>query len=248
MPDVTARQVVTTALRLIGVSAAEQPISPDMAESALDALNAMIDSWATEKLLTYTRPKVPLVLVPGRGTYQWGVPGVLAAPDLPTAPPVRLELCLLTVPDSLEQEWPLQVLDQDQYESWILRKTFASTYPEAVYLEPSQPYAVLHVWPVPDMPSTLQLFPWQAHQPYTHLDHALPWPNGYQRAFAFGLACELAPEYGVEPSPTVLRVAEESKRSLYPINARVGKLSLFPGRDVGGSGLGYPRGFLTGLG
>lgn len=248
MPSVTARQVIETALRLIGVASAEEPISADMSDSALDALNALIDSWATEKLLTYTRPQVSLVLVPNQATYSWGLPGTIALPDIPLPPPVMLELVLLTVPEGLEQEWALEVLDQDTYESRILLKTFSSSYPEAIYLETSQPYAVLHVYPVPQLPYTLQLFPWQAHQPYTHLDHALPWPNGYQRAFQYSLAVELAPQYMAEASPTVQRIAEESKRSLFPINARVGRLSLFPGRGMGGSGLGYPRGFLSGSG
>lgn len=248
MPDVTARQVIVASLRLIGVASAEEPIHADMAESALDALNAMLDSWSTEKLLTYHRPQVPLVLVPMQGAYTWGMPGTIAVPDITLPPPVRLELCLLTVPDGIEQEWPLVVLDQDEYESWILLKALSSSYPECVYLETSQPYAVLHVWPVPQLPYTLQLFPWQAHQPYTHLDHALTWPSGYQRAFTYALACEVAPQYGFEPSPTVLRMADESKRSLYVINARVGRLSLVPGRGIGGSGLGYPRGFYTGRG
>lgn len=246
MPEVTARQVITTALRLIGVSAAEEPISADMADSALDALNSLLDAWATEKLLTYHRPRVSLPLVPNQATYTWGVPGTLAAPDIPLPPPVRLELCLLTIPDGIEQEWPLVILDQDAYESWILLKALSSSYPECVYLETSQPYAVLHIWPVPQLPYTLQLFPWQAQQPYTHLDHALPWPNGYLVAFQMNLAVDLGPQYGVEASPTVQRRAEESKRALFPINAEVGRLSLFPGRGVGGSGLGYPRGFYTG--
>lgn len=249
MPSVTARQVIETALRLIGVSAAEEPVSADMADSALGALNAMIDAWATEKLLTYTRPQVPLVLIPNQATYTWGlVAGEVTPADISAPPPVMLELVLLTVPDGLAQEWPLAVLDQDEYEAWILLKGMSSSYPECVYLETSQPYAVLHVYPVPQLPYTLQLFPWQAHQPYTHLDHALPWPNGYLRAFQYGLAVELAPQYMAEASPTVQRIAEESKRALYVINARVGRLSLFPGRGVGGSGLGYPRGFLSGSG
>jgi hypothetical protein len=90
--------------------------------------------------------------------------------------------------------------------------------------------------------------PWFAHRPYSGWDDVLDWPNGYARALQYGLACELAPQYGVEPSPLILRTAEESKRALYPINTEIGHLSLWPGRRTGGTPLGYPKGFLTGLG
>jgi hypothetical protein len=50
------------------------------------------------------------------------------------------------------------------------------------------------------------------------LSTSLAFPPGYLRAFKYNLACELAPEFGVEPSPTVQRVAMTSKRNLKRIN------------------------------
>lgn len=245
MPEIRARDICTTALRLLGVAASEIPIEADMADSALDALNAMLDHWSTEKLLSWTRPKIPLVLVPGRATYTWGVSTPPA--DLAREAPVRLDMALLTVEDTVPGlEWEIAILDQSEYEAGIWHKTLQSSYPTALYLEQSAPVAQLHVWPVPDLPSTLQLFPWQAHSPYEHWDHALSWPNGHLLAFQMNLAVELGPQYGVEASPTVQRRAEESKRALYVVNAEVGRLSLTPGRPVGGTALGYPRGFREG--
>ena len=248
MPEISARQIGTTALRLLGVAAAEQPISADMAQSALDALNAMIDGWAVERLLTFTRPKIALPLVPGQGVYTWGLIEPPDAPaDIPREPPVRLEMALLTVNDTTPGlEWEVEVFTQSEYESAVWLKGMESSYPSMIYLEASQPVARLHVWPVPQMAYTLQLLPWTAHAPYEHWDHAISWPNGYARAFQFNVAIELAPQYGVEPSPIVLRTAEESKRAIFPINVEVGRLSLTPGRPRGGTPYGYPRQFLTG--
>ena len=46
----------------------------------------------------------------------------------------------------------------------------------------------------------------------------LAFPTGYLRAFRYNLASELAPEFGVEPSRQVQRIAMTSKRNLKRIN------------------------------
>lgn len=245
MPLVSAREICETALELIGVASAEQPIPAVMAFGALQALNTMIDAWATERLLTYTRPKRSLALVPSRQTYTWGV--TTPAADIPGEPPVRVELATLLVdPTPPGLEWPVTVINQTQYEAGVWQKALQSSYVEMVYLEAAQPVHVLHCWPVPDLPYTLSLFPWQASAPYEDFNAVLPWPNGYKEAFEWNLPLRLAPRYGVTVSQDIKDLAGESKRALYPINAEVGRLSLHPGRAVGGSPLGYPRGFLEG--
>jgi hypothetical protein len=46
----------------------------------------------------------------------------------------------------------------------------------------------------------------------------LTFPPGYLRAFRYNLAMELAPEFGVEPSGQVQRIAMTSKRNLKRVN------------------------------
>ena len=247
MPPIAARTLCTTALELIGVVSAEQPVYAVMAQRALQTLNTMLDAWSTERLLTYTRPTIRLVVVPGRGTYTWGVQAPPA--DIPREPPVHLELAILLVDETPPGlEWPLAVIDQTAYEAGVWQKTLQSSYPEYIYLEQSQPSNILHIWPVPTLPYTIALFPWQHHAPYASYDAVLDWPAGYQEAFETNLALRLAPFYSVQVAPELRQWADESKRALFPINAEVGRISLVPGRAVGSGGLSYPRGFREGWG
>jgi hypothetical protein len=247
MPAISARSIGTTALRLLGVAAAEAPLSADMAQSALDALNTLLDAWSVERLLTWTRPRYVLPLVAGQGQYTWGLaPGETTPADIPHPAPVRLEIALLNIGGSPAQEWPVTILTQEDWETQIWFKDLQSSYVECVYLEDTVPYNVLHVYPVPTGGHTLVLLPWQAHSPYAGWDSVLEWPSGYARAMQANLALELASQYGVEPSQTLLRMADESKRALFPINLTMGRLSINPHKRVGVSGHGYSPAFLRG--
>jgi len=206
-----------------------------MAQRALEALNSLLDAWSTDNLLSWTRPKIPVPLIPGQQVYSWGITDPPC--DIVGVPPVRLDLALLDIGGEPVQDWQVTVLDQDQYQTYVWLKTMQSTYVEYVYLEDTQPVKLLYVWPIPQYPGyTLQLLPWPAQPQYTHWDEGLEWPNGYLRLFSYALACELAPEYGIEASPTVMRTAEQAKRDLAVVNARVGRLSLNPGQPVRTSG------------
>ena len=50
------------------------------------------------------------------------------------------------------------------------------------------------------------------------LSTVLAFPPGYLRAFKYNLACEIASDFGVQPSPQVIRIAMASKRNLKRIN------------------------------
>jgi hypothetical protein len=80
-------------------------------------------------------------------------------------------------------------------------------------------------------PKPTQLLEWhfisvqELTQPAT-LSTDLFFPPGYMRAFAYNLAMEIAPEFGVEPSPQVQRIAMTSKRNLKRINNPYDVMSL----------------------
>jgi hypothetical protein len=93
-----------------------------------------------------------------------------------------------------------------------------STYPQVIFVNNTYPDIEMYIYPKP-----LRLLEWhfisvQELTSPAELATPLTFPPGYLRAFRYNLACEMAPEFGVEPSPQVQRIAMYSKRNLKRIN------------------------------
>jgi hypothetical protein len=119
----------------------------------------------------------------------------------------------------------IKFINQDQYNG-IAVKTSTSTFPQVIWVNNTFPNVEMYIYPKPT-----QLLEWhfisvqELTQPAT-LATELFFPPGYMRAFAYNLAMEIAPEFGVEPSPQVQRIAMTSKRNLKRINNPYDVMSL----------------------
>jgi hypothetical protein len=111
----------------------------------------------------------------------------------------------------------IKLINQQQYNG-IAVKTVTSTYPQVMFVNMTYPNITMTVYPVPTKVLEWHFVSVQELTTPALLSTPLAFPPGYLRAFKYNLACELAPEFGVEPSPTVQRVAMTSKRNLKRIN------------------------------
>ena len=207
----TAGDIIYGALRLIGQLAEGEVPSADTAQDALAAMNMMIDSWSTERLAVYATQDQVFTWPAGQAVRTLGPTG-----DFVGLRPVLLDDATYYV-DPQGLSFMPAIINEAEYNAIVL-KTVTSTYPQVIYAEASNPNATYSIYPVPTQAlvwhfiSVLELA-----QPAT-LGTQLVFPPGYLRAFRYNLACELAPEFGVEPSPQVTRVAMVSKRNLKRIN------------------------------
>jgi hypothetical protein len=88
------------------------------------------------------------------------------------------------------------------------------------------PDVTVCLWPVPSEAMTLKL--WSA-KPITGtltLATSLSLPPGYERMLAYVLAEDMAPEYQVEPSPTVVRKASAARKVLKRTNAEIPQMDM----------------------
>jgi hypothetical protein len=208
----TAADQIYGALRLIGQLAEGEAPSAETANDALVALNQMIDSWNTERLSIYATQDQVFTWPAGQRSRTLGPTGNFVGNR-----PVLLEDSTYFRDPTTNVSYGVKQINQQQYNG-IAVKTVTSTYPQVMWINMEMPNIDMYVYPVP-----IRDLEWhfvsvtEITQP-ANLSTVLSFPPGYLRAFRYNLACEFAPEFGVEPSPTVSRIAMTSKRNLKRIN------------------------------
>lgn len=208
----SAQTIIDRALRLIGAIASGE--SPTTAESndGLTALNAMISSWQTEKLNVFAYVDTSFNLAAADNSYTVGPAGNFAL----TPRPQKIEQVFVTA-NSINYE--VELID---YEKWnrIPDQTSDSDIPVYAYYEPTLTTGTLKLWPVPNTVYALHIITWTSLAELAAVGTSVSLPQGYERALAYNLAIELAPEYGSEPSQSVVAVAMDSKASIKRANQR----------------------------
>ena len=208
----TAGDQINGALRLIGQLAEGETPSAATSQDALTAMNQMIDSWSTERLAVFSTQDQVFSWPPGAISRTLGPTGNFVGNR-----PILLDDSTYFKDPANGISFGIKIINQQQYNG-IAVKTVTSTYPQVIWINMNYPDIEMYVYPVPT-----KVLEWhfvsvsELDQPAV-LATVLSFPPGYLRAFRYCLACEIAAEFGVEPSPQVSRIAMTSKRNLKRIN------------------------------
>jgi hypothetical protein len=208
----TAGEIINGALRLLGMLAEGETPSSETSADALFAMNQMIDSWNTEKLSIYNTQDQTFTWPSGEIQRHLGPTG-----DFVGNRPVLLDDSTYYRDPTTNVSFGIKFINQKQYDG-IAVKTVTSTYPQVMWINMEYPNIQMTIYPKPTRDLEWHFISAQElTQPVT-LATQLAFPPGYLRAFRYNLACELAPEFGVEPSLQVKRIAMVSKRNIKRIN------------------------------
>lgn len=208
----TAGDQINRALRLLGVLAEGEAPSAAVSQDALVALNQMLDSWNTERLSVFSTQDQTFLWPTSTVSRTLGPTG-----DFVGNRPILIDDATYFRDPSTNVSFGVKIINQQQYDG-IAVKTVTSTYPQVLWINMTYPNIEMYIYPVPT-----RLLEWhfisvqELTQPAT-LATQFALPPGYLRAFVYNLAMELAPEFGVEPSPQVQRIAMTSKRNIKRIN------------------------------
>jgi hypothetical protein len=208
----TAGDQINAALRLLGVLAEGETTSPEASNDALSALNQMIDSWNTERLMIYNTIDQIHTWPAGLLERTLGPTG-----DFVGVRPVLLDDSTYYRDPGTNVSFGIKFINQQQYNG-IAVKTVTSTYPQVIWVNMTFPDITMTIYPRPTRDLEWHFVSVEELAQPATLATQIYMPPGYLRAFKYNLACEIAPEFGVEPSPTVSRIAMTSKRNLKRIN------------------------------
>jgi hypothetical protein len=234
---VTAMDLITSALRLIGVLASgEQPDISD-ANDCLMVLNQMLDGWNADGLAIFTTTADDYALISGKQAYTLGPGG-----DFDTNRPAQINsmsVILLSNPSN-PIEIPIAMYSVDDWQNKIPVKKVNGSFPQICYDDGGFPLRTLSVWPIPQQANSLRVYSWQplglaiSQQTLTinHTDGsitnqavlpplqmALSFPPGYAEAFRYNLAVRLSAEFAATLPPIVQAIAVGSLARLKTMNA-----------------------------
>ena len=212
MSTTSAGDQINGAMRLIGMLAEGETPSAAASQDALSALNQMIDSWNTERLSIFSTQDQVFTWPASVRSRTLGPTG-----DFVGNRPILMDDATYFRDAATNVSYGIKIINQQQYDG-IAVKTVTSTYPQVLWVNMTYPDIEMYVYPVPLRPLEWHFVSVQELTQPATLATTLSFPPGYLRAFRFNLACEIAAEFGVEPSPQVSRIAMTSKRNIKRIN------------------------------
>jgi hypothetical protein len=175
-------------------------------------MNQMIDSWNTERLSVFSTQDQVFTWPASTLSRTLGPTGNFVGNR-----PVLLDDATYFRDAATNVSYGIKIINQQQYNG-IAVKTVTSTYPQVMWVNMTYPDIEMYVYPVPLRPLEWHFVSVEELTQPAVLATTLSFPPGYLRAFKYNLACEIAAEFGVEPSPQVQRIAMTSKRNLKRIN------------------------------
>jgi hypothetical protein len=208
----TVNDQINRALRLIGVLAEGETSSASVMQDSLMAFQQMVDSWNTERLSVFCTQDQVFTWPAGEYIRTLGPTGNFIG-----LRPVLLDEATYFRDPGTNVSFGIKFINQQQYNG-IAVKTVTSTYPQVIFVNMTYPDVTMSIYPRPTRDLEWHFVSVQELSNPATLATDLFFPPGYLRAFTYNLAMEIAPEFGVEPSPQVQRIAMTSKRNLKRIN------------------------------
>lgn len=215
----TALDIITQALRRIGVYGPNDTITDADAQDCLVRLNDMLDMWSNENLMCLTELEQSGALVVAQNSYTIGSGG-----NFNVTRPIKIKdgAGAAYIQDTNGNNFPVDVVQRDQWNLIGNRgSSITSNYPTTFFYDPQYPLGVLNVFPTPN--TTFTAF-WDSYLQLTDfatLSSSFSMPPGYKKAMQDNLAIEIWPDFWGDGAPQLLtELASKSKAAVKRANTR----------------------------
>ena len=226
----TALDIIKRSMRLIGVYAIGEAPSADEAADALTALNALVTSLPPQFVYAQTLDTIALTA---------NTASITVGPSGTTITERPVEILPSSYITYQNVSYPLKVATLQDYDEIPYKNN--TGIPVAIWPLMTMPNATITFYPLPSAAMTLNLWSNKQVTTFASLTTVLTLPQGYERALAYMLAIETAPEYEREPSATVVMTANQARKNLKRINTQIPMLQMPAGIPQGGYWQNYVR-------
>lgn len=229
-------QLITLALKLIGILGVGQTALFEDTNDAFVMLNAMISTWNRKRWLIYALNDFALT-ADGSLSYSIGPSGRfnVARPDKIEGAYIR-RLAPQSGPSTNTIDYPLMSIDSHEDYINISLKSLQS-FPSAIFYDSAYPLGNIYVWPIPDSSYEIHILVKETLKQFADLTTNINLPPEYQEALIWNLAARLRPLYQLPPDPTIVAMAKGALSTIRGANAQIPTMSLPAGlsRNSGGS-------------
>jgi hypothetical protein len=231
----TALSYIEAAMGKIGVLSAGEVVSAEDADVGLARLNSLLDALENEGMYGYATTDTVFTL-PASTTSRTIGPAM----QIPMTRPVKI------LPGSFSRlnsiDYPLESISEPEYNAISLKSSIGAVAPSVCFYDGGSPTGTVYFWPTAQSSVEVHLITPTAQTVAAATTTDLVFPPGYQRYIENQLAIEMAPDFGVTPSPMLMGMAANQKRLIKRTNHRVPMLDL---PRVGGKG-SSPSDFISG--
>lgn len=197
----TASQIISSAMKKIGVLTKSSAPDADESADGLVALNGLLSSWSNESLFAYTRVRETFSLTAGTASYTIGT-----SQAFNTTRPISIVEAHIT---NGTTDWSLALIPDEVYQAISDKDT--QSIPTMLNFNNGYPSATIYLWPTPSSSSDTLTITSEKPLVTLALSDTISLPPGWERALTYNLAVEIAPEYGVQVDPLIVKTAMESK-------------------------------------
>lgn len=198
--SITRDDIISAALRKIGVlSQGQSPTATQITEASL-ALNLLVKAWEVDGMPLWALRTTPIPLTATISDYDIGV-----GKTINTDKPLKV-IQAWNRNTSSNIDVPMRIITKQEYA--ILGNKTTTGNPIQVYYEPKKDYGTLSVFPVPTATEAASQVIYITYQrPYEDFNTATDvpdFPQEWYLAVVYGLALHLSPDYGVPSEQRVL--------------------------------------------
>lgn len=210
----TASTLINRAGRMLGLTAPNTALDTSIAADFLVALNAMLETWQNERLMSYDVREDSATLVSAQESYTVGTGGSFNIPR-----PTMIESLFCR---SAGIDYPMVELTPEQFAQIGTKEASTSPYPTHYKYDGDYPLATITVWPSPSAANTLRLRSYRIVAAYAAGSDAISLPPGYEDAIACNLAISMLPEYpqGGAGIKVIMQRAKDTKAAIKRVNSR----------------------------